>query len=567
MQEEPLILDRYRPISQQGAGASAVVEICWDTRIMRRVAIKRLALDNPMNAGEQTPGLAEARTAAMLSHPNIVSVIDFEMTQDEALLIMEAIEGPTLSDLIDQTGAGQFDCDIAAAVARAIGEALDFAHENQVLHLDIKPENILITPGGAIKVSDFGISELADAQGFKNASGGTIGYMPIEQMNGEDLDQRCDEFAYAATIYETLTGMCPFIAPTLEASKKLIDRFNVPVPSSINHQASSDVDEILLTALSPNRESRYETVFEFMDILVSALGDERAGTAKLKALLVSDDEVQPQASRQRQDLWERLSGRPASIAGRAASACMCWGAAAYVLNASFPLDPSLAGAAAAPLAVAALIRPTLGAFLSLAAIAASLGFGSTRSVPGALALLLVSIAWAFAMRTRRSAPANCIMSVLPFAMLGVAPLSPLLAGFCLTPLKAGITGTASALLLCGMCHFSSDLAFADIAPLFGVSELGGILSASPGTWALCIFWGLSAVLMSLLCSHRTRVSSILGIFIAAAVLAGAQVMAQWIATGLWEVPSTNWMLSLTASIITTVIVAALGLPIHTKGED
>ena len=167
----PLILDRYRPLETSGKGGSGTVQICWDTRIQRRVAIKRNAIPNSTEDG-QIPGLAEARTGAMLKHPNIVSVIDFETSGQEAFLIMEAIDGPTLSHVIDNTHKGELDLDIIAAVTHAVGEALDFAHENAVLHLDIKPDNILIEQSGRIKVTDFGISELSHSQGFNQATGG-----------------------------------------------------------------------------------------------------------------------------------------------------------------------------------------------------------------------------------------------------------------------------------------------------------------------------------------------------------------------------------------------------------
>lgn len=162
----PLILDRYRPIEVKGEGGSGKVEICWDTRIQRRVAIKRMPISSEWANGS-IPGLAEARTGAMLSRPSIVSVYDFDTVDNEAFLIMEAIEGPSLAQIIDDTPPATFDLDIAAAIVLAVGDAIEFAHENQVLHLDIKPDNILVNRNGACKVSDFGVSELADAQGFR----------------------------------------------------------------------------------------------------------------------------------------------------------------------------------------------------------------------------------------------------------------------------------------------------------------------------------------------------------------------------------------------------------------
>ena len=122
----PLILDRYRPIEVKGEGGSGRVEICWDTRIQLRVAIKRMPISNAQANGVVT-GLSEARTGAMLSRPSIVSVYDFDRVDDEAFLIMEAIEGPSLAQIIHDTPAGSFDLDIAAAIILAVGDAVGVA--------------------------------------------------------------------------------------------------------------------------------------------------------------------------------------------------------------------------------------------------------------------------------------------------------------------------------------------------------------------------------------------------------------------------------------------------------
>ena len=162
----PLILDRYRPIATSGVGGTGIVQIAWDTRIQRRVAIKRLPLGNDPAVASR--GLAEARTAAMLSHPTIVSVLDFEIEGAEALLIMEYVDGMTLAQVMDAVD-GPLSLDVTAHVVHAVADALSYAHENQVLHLDIKPENILISRDGLVKVSDFGLATLADSEGFAAA--------------------------------------------------------------------------------------------------------------------------------------------------------------------------------------------------------------------------------------------------------------------------------------------------------------------------------------------------------------------------------------------------------------
>ncbi len=178
-----LILDRYRPLAELGEGGFGTVTLAWDTRMQRRVAIKRLPLPlDSRGRPHQPPGLAEARTAAMLNHPAIVTVFDFDTDADEAFLVMEHVDGANLADLIDD--GGPLTLDEVAAVVEAVSHALAFAHDNGVLHLDIKPENVLVTRDGRVKVADFGIAELSSLSGHGAAWGGTPGYMPLEQLRG-----------------------------------------------------------------------------------------------------------------------------------------------------------------------------------------------------------------------------------------------------------------------------------------------------------------------------------------------------------------------------------------------
>lgn len=293
-----LILGRYRCISQAGAGGFATVQLAWDTRIQRRVAIKCLRLDRQMAAvaaGKDdvsvydpinVPGLEEARTAAMLQDPNIAGVIDFEVQDGMAYLIMEYVDGITLSKLMDRYG-DQINPDIVATVFAGVAHALEVAHGNQVLHLDIKPDNVMINHQGQVKVTDFGLAKLSSSAGYSKAAGGTIGYMPLEQMRMQPLDARCDEWALASITYEMIAGDNPFTADTLEAAKKAIENAELVLPSVCMPDLDEDVDDVLFYALDPNREGRYETVQDFAEELQPLLGNARRGTNQL-ARIVGD---------------------------------------------------------------------------------------------------------------------------------------------------------------------------------------------------------------------------------------------------------------------------------------
>ena len=157
--ETQLILDRYRPLEELGEGGYGSVVSAWDTRMQRRVAIKRLPLPlDPTGRPLKRAGLAEARTGAMLNHPAIVTVYDFDTDEDEAFLIMELIDGASLEEILAEL-AGPLNLDEAAAVLGPVFDAVEFAHANGVLHLDLKPANVLVDRDGRVKVADFGVSD------------------------------------------------------------------------------------------------------------------------------------------------------------------------------------------------------------------------------------------------------------------------------------------------------------------------------------------------------------------------------------------------------------------------
>jgi len=159
------------------------------------------------------------------------------------------------------------------------------AHENQVLHLDIKPDNVLINRQGQVKVTDFGLATLSDAMGFGHANGGTIGYMPLEQMRQESLDARCDEWALASLTYEMISGKNPFTAPDLKRAEKVIEDAELVLPSICREDLDPEVDDVLFYALDPEREGRYENVKDFAEEMSRFLGNPARGHKELAVLI------------------------------------------------------------------------------------------------------------------------------------------------------------------------------------------------------------------------------------------------------------------------------------------
>ena len=221
-----VLLGRYRVLAVNSQGGFGTVNVCWDARLQRRVAIKRMPLrvgeHSPSEASTMQEALAEARTSSMLSHPNIVTMYDFERDDSYSYLVMEYVDGLNLADFLARVEDGVLTFDECAHLVDSVASALAFAHENGVLHLDIKPANIMVDRSGNVKLADFGMASLASAAGYGGARGGTVGYMPPEQIAGDMVDERCDIFSLAVVVWQALTGTCPFAAKTAEQSLELI---------------------------------------------------------------------------------------------------------------------------------------------------------------------------------------------------------------------------------------------------------------------------------------------------------------------------------------------------------
>ena len=199
---------------------------------------------------------------------------------------MEYVEGITLTRLLFDY-PDYLTLDMVAAVFDAVAGALMVAHKAGVLHLDIKPDNIIINPQGQSKVTDFGLATLADASGAGTTGGGTIGYMPLEQMRREHLDARTDEWSLAAVTYEMLTGDNPFRVGSLDEAEAAILDAELILPSLCWDNLDEQADDVVFYALDPDREERYESVAHFAEEMDKFLGDPENGSNQL-ALVVSD---------------------------------------------------------------------------------------------------------------------------------------------------------------------------------------------------------------------------------------------------------------------------------------
>lgn len=282
------------------------------------------SLDDPL--ASDIPGLAEARAIAQFSDANIVTVYNFEVKDSTAYLIMEYVEGTTLERFLREHD-GDLTLDVVAHVFSSIAHALEVAHSHNVLHLDIKPANVLINRQGEVKVTDFGLATLADANGTGRAGGGTIGYMPPEQMRSEALDVRCDEWALASLTYEMLVGDNPFFARDLPRAAAAIENAELVLPSLCWDDVEEGIDDVMFYALDPDPAERYATVREFDEELMPYLGDVKAGKAELSRLVSGvdeegedeDGEGEPAPAAPRVPFAEHLTPRVMAVVARVVS--------------------------------------------------------------------------------------------------------------------------------------------------------------------------------------------------------------------------------------------------------
>jgi beta-lactam-binding protein with PASTA domain/predicted Ser/Thr protein kinase len=252
---------RYRIIRKLGAGGMANVYLAEDQELGRRVAIKILDDRHAADDSFIERFRREAKNAAGLSHPNIVSIYDRGEAEGTYYIAMEYLSGRSLKELM--VSRGPTPIGIAIDYTRQMLAALGFAHRNGIVHRDIKPHNVVVDADGRLKVTDFGIARSGASQMTEAGSIiGTAQYLSPEQARGAPVDQRSDVYSVGIVLYEMLTGKVPFTGDTpLEIAMKHLSEVPVP-PSELRDDVPDDLDLIALRALAKDPEDRYQTAAE-----------------------------------------------------------------------------------------------------------------------------------------------------------------------------------------------------------------------------------------------------------------------------------------------------------------
>lgn len=545
-----VLLNRYRIMNTHRTGGFGTVLTCWDTRLQRRVAIKRLPIDG---ASSQTlnEALAEARTASVLAHPNIVTVHDFEVDNSYAYIVMEYVDGLNLADLLARVEGGVLTHDETAAVVRSVAGALAFAHQNGVLHLDIKPTNIMVDRSGTVKLCDFGMATLTSAAGYGGARGGTVGYMPPEQIEGDVVDERTDVFSLAVVVWQALLGYNPFAAPTAAKSLALINK-GPGKPSKKDSKLAGFVEDALLCALAPQPADRTSSVQLFAKQVLGALGNPIDGKQSLHSLLSQSPGDAADASKQ----WE---GKRLPIVLRfpwLASLFVRLATAAAVTALAPPLirsfsdqgDPITWGVAVLCGLVTAA-WPPLGTLLVTVAFCASIIVHATSLLPVVLGvvLALVMIVWWLYCGARGSLT-NLIVT-LPMALTAPVVGTPI-AGMTLTPVRAMTTSCMAWLL--------GNIWIVALATRFSLSgSLDTLVDTFVGLPSLISLGGccLAALLCSVITFHNRRILfAVLGQVVCSATLIGTLFLVTSVENGgIWrDATRINAIVAVILSVIVCI---------------
>lgn len=261
--------DRYEIVSKIGAGGMSDVYKAKDHILGRFVAIKVLKPEYSEDRGFVAKFRTEAQSAAGLEHPNIVNIYDVGSEEGLHYIVMEYVEGITLKTYIEKKGQLSFKESVSIAIQVARG--IEAAHNKQITHRDIKPQNIIISTEGKVKVTDFGIARAASSNTISSDVMGSVHYSSPEQARNGFVDGRSDIYSLGIVMYEMVTGRVPFDGDTTVAVAIQHLQEEMTPPSTFAKDLPISLEKIILKCTQKNPDRRYQTIGELLNDLRRAL--------------------------------------------------------------------------------------------------------------------------------------------------------------------------------------------------------------------------------------------------------------------------------------------------------
>ena len=293
------LADRYEILEQIGSGGMSDVYKAKCHKLNRYVAIKVLKPEFSQDTSFVSKFRVEAQSAAGLSHPNVVNVYDVGEENGIHYIVMELVEGITLKKYIEKRGKLPYK--EAVSIAIQVANGMEAAHKHHIVHRDIKPQNIIISKEGKVKVTDFGIAKAATSSTINSSAAmGSVHYMSPEQARGGYSDERSDIYSFGITLYEMLTGKVPFDGDTTVAVAVQHIQDAIPAPSEIAEDVPLSVDKIVLKCTQKKTERRYQTVSDLIADLKKSLVMPEEDFVKIAPMYAQQTE-QPQNSSDEED--------------------------------------------------------------------------------------------------------------------------------------------------------------------------------------------------------------------------------------------------------------------------
>jgi serine/threonine protein kinase len=280
------ISDRYEIVDTVGSGGMADVYKARDKRLNRNVAIKVLKPEYSRDKSFVNKFRGEAQSAAGLSHPNIVNVYDVGDDDGLYYIVMELVEGITLKRFIERKG--KLDVKEAVGIAIQIAQGMEAAHDNHIIHRDIKPQNIIISRDGKVKVTDFGIAKATNSNTITSNAMGSVHYLSPEQARGGYSDEKSDIYSLGVTIYEMLSGMVPFAGDNTVSVALLHIQGEAARLRDLDQSIPLSVDKIVQKCMQKRPERRYHSASELIADLKRALSNPDGDFVQIPAYSASD---------------------------------------------------------------------------------------------------------------------------------------------------------------------------------------------------------------------------------------------------------------------------------------